>query len=334
MDELTGDTFARDAAALAALTWDEEADDRLRLLFTAAHPALSMEARVALTLHTVGGLTTREIARGFLVSESTIAQRLVRAKRRIREAGIPYRVPSIEELPERLDGVLAAVYLVFTEWYAASSGDAWLRVDLAAEAIRLQRLVLEAVPPAVQDEARALLALMLLSHARRGARVDRNGDLVPMEEQDRGAWDAAALAEASVLLHVPHRVRGGYRVQADLAAAHSFAATSEATDWKRIVELYDELATFTASPAVELNRAIALGFAEGPEVGLAELARIDESGVLSGYHLLPAARADLLRRAGERDAAAEKYREALALAPTEPERRYLRRRLDELARDA
>ena len=317
-----------DPAVLAARGWDEEADDRLRLVVTCAHPALAMEARVALTLHTVAGLTTREIAHAFLVSEATMGQRLVRAKRRISGAGIPYRVPPLDELPERIDGVLAVLSLVFSEGYAASAGEEWIRVDLAAEAIRLVRLLLDVVPAEAADEARALLALMLLQHARRGARLDDAGDLVPLEEQDRTRWDASALAEARDILGVPHRVRGGYRVQAELAAEH--ALRSGTPDWNRIVALYDELGAHTASPAVALNRAIAVGFARGFSEGLAELDVLDASGVLAGYHLLPAARADLLRRRGDRMAALAAYHEALSLAPTETERRFLRRRIGEL----
>jgi RNA polymerase sigma-70 factor (ECF subfamily) len=333
MDDLTGASRTLDAATLAARSWDEHADDRLRLVFTCAHPALAMDARVALTLHTVGGLTTGQIARAFLVSEPTMAQRLVRAKRRIRGAGIPYRVPEREELPARLDGVLAVLYLIFTEGHSATSGADGMRIDLAAEAIALLRLVLEVVPADAADEARALLGLLLLHDARRAARVDGAGDLVPFEEQDRSAWDRAALAEAEALLAAPHGIRGGYRVQAELAAAHVWSADPSAPDWARIVALYDELATFTSSPMVALNRAIARGFAEGYPTGLADLAHLAESGDLASHHLLPAAQADLLRRSGDRDAATAAYRRALDLAPTEAERRYLRRRLLECGPD-
>lgn len=321
---------ADDPAVLAARDWEEDADDRLRLLFACAHPALSMEARVALTLHAVAGLTTREIAHAFLVTEPTMAQRLVRAKRRIRGAGIPFRVPSAAELPERVDGVLSVLYLVFSEGYAASAGEEWLRVDLAAEAIRVLRLVLDLVAPEQRDEGRALLALMLLQHARRSARLDAAGDIVPLEEQDRTTWDAGMLAEARSLLEAPYRVRGGYRVQAELAAVHAFAPDADSTDWRRIVELYDELGAFSASPVIRLNRAIAVAFASGLPAGIRELDALGESGELAGNHLLPAARADLLRRSGDAVAAAAAYRAALDLAPTEPERRYLRRRLREV----
>lgn len=319
-----------DPATIVARDWDEEADDRLRLLFACAHPALAMEARVALTLHAVAGLTTREIAHAFLVSESTMAQRLVRAKRRIRGAGIPFRVPAADELPERLDGVLAVLYLVYSEGYAASGGDDWMRVDLAAEAIRVLRLVIELVGSAESEEARALLALMLLQHSRRDARVDARGDLVPIEEQDRGRWDADLIAEARGLLDLPYRVRGGYRIQAELAAEHALAPTAVATDWTRIVALYDELATFTDSPMVRLNRAIAVAFAVDLDAGLHELDELASSGSLADSHLLPAARADLLRRAADRSGALAAYRVAVELAPTGAERRFLRRRIEEL----
>lgn len=322
-----------DPAALAARDWDEEADDRVRLLFTCAHPALSREARVALTLNAVGGLTTPEIARAFFVSEATMAQRLVRAKRRIRGAGIPFRVPDEDELPARVEAVLDVLYLVFSEGYAASSGEEWMRVDLAAEAIRLLRLVLDLLPAAPLDEGRALLALMLLDHSRRDARVDAAGDLVPLEDQDRSRWDAALIAEARALLDAPHHVRGGYRVQAELAAVHASAVDAASTDWARIVALYDELAGFTDSPMVQLGRAVAVAFAAGLSEGLRELDAIAATGDLAGSHLLPAARADLLRRAGERAASLEAYRDAASLAPTAAERRYLSRRIRELGGD-
>lgn len=330
MDDLTGRGTAPDAAELALRAWDEDADDRLRLVFTCAHPALTLDARVALTLRTVAGLDTASIAHAFFVSEATMAQRLVRAKRRIAHAGIPFRIPDLDELPARLDGALAVLYLVFNEGYAASTGEELLRVDLAAEAIRLLRLVIELVPDESCDEARALLALMLLQHSRRDARVDARGDLVSLEEQDRGTWDAEAIAEATALLRAPHRVRGGYRVQAELAAEHARAPRAADTEWARIVALYDELGGFTSSPSAALGRAVAVGMARGPREGLRELDALDESGSLEGSHLLAAARADLLRRCGESDTAARAYREALALAPTAAEQRQLERRLHEL----
>jgi RNA polymerase sigma-70 factor (ECF subfamily) len=329
MDELTQRAYAPDVADLVARSWDEDADDRLRLIFTCAHPALPLEGRVALTLRAVAGLTTPEIARAFLVPEPTMAQRIVRAKRRITNAGIPFRVPPLEELPERMDGVLAVLYLVFTEGYSATSGERLMRTDLAAEAIRLARLTLELVPPAAQDETRALLALMLLQHSRRDARTDADGDVVPFDQQDRMRWDRTSIREAELLLDAPYRVRGAYRLQAEIARVHAAGTT----DWSAVATLYGELSELSPSPFVDLNLAIARGFAEGPESGLAALAALEAGGVLSGYHLLPAAQADLLRRAGHTDAATHRYGEALALAPTEAERRYLTRRLQELGRD-
>ncbi|UOE43898.1 RNA polymerase sigma factor [Agromyces larvae] len=307
-------------------------DDRLRLVFTCAHPALPMEARVALTLRTVGGLETPEIARAFLVPEATMAQRLVRAKRKIRNAGIPYRVPPPDALPERLGGVLAVLYLIANEGYLASSGDRLQRVDLAAEAIRLTRLVVGLMPDA--PEAGALLALLLLQHSRSATRTDVSGELVPLDEQDRSGWDAAEIAEGLRLLGTSDSTvasdPGPYRLQAEIQAAHARAATPESTDWAAIAARYDVLASLGDSPVVELNRAIAHGFAEGPHAALSALAALEASGSLDGYHLLPAAQADFLRRAGEADAAAARYREAIALARTAPERRYLERRLADL----
>lgn len=304
---------------------DVEWDDRLRLIFTCAHPALPLEARVALTLRVVGGLSTGEVARAFFVSESTMAQRIVRAKAKIAHAAIPYRVPTPEALPERLDGVLAVLYRIHTEGYTATSGESLQRLDLAAEAIRLTRLVCELLPGA---EPAALLALMLLQHARSSARVDAAGDLVPLEQQDRSAWDGAEIAEGLSLLEAwPSGERSPYRVQAEIQAIHVRAGRAEDTDWWAILARYAEL---PESPFVELNRAIARGLADEPEAGLAALARLDASGRLAGHHLLPAARADLSRRAGRLDEAAAHYRAAIALAPTEPERRYLVRRLGEL----
>lgn len=336
-----------DPADLAgdALGGEPAWDDRLRLVFTCAHPALPMESRVALTLRTVGGLDTGEIARAFHVPEATMGQRISRAKRKIRHAGIPYRVPTADLLPERLDGVLAVLYLIANEGYLASHGDALLRLDLAAEAIRLARLVVALMPDA--DEARALLALMLLQHARSAARVDAAGDLVPLPEQDRSTWDAAQLAEGLALLAPATNARrsatpsapgqaaatrppGPYRLQAEIQAVHARARTADETDWPAIVARYDALAMLADSPFVALNRAIARGMAFGPQTGLDDLALLEASGRLAGYHLLPAAQADLLRRQGETDAAASRYREAIALARTTPERRFLERRLAEL----
>ena len=307
---------------------DELPDDRLRLLYTCCHPALALEARVALTLHTLGGLTTPEVARAFLVPEPTLAQRLVRAKRKIRDAGIPYRIPSRAELPERLAGILATLYLVFNEGYAATSGEALVRRDLSAEAIRLARLVVELLPD--EREARGLLALLLLTDARREARVDAHGDLVLLEDQDRSRWDRAAIAEGLALL--PGALAGPpgpYAVEAAIAALHARAAAAAATDWRQIAALYATLLRLRPSPVVALNRAVAVAMAAGPEEGLPLVEEIERSGELAGYHLLPAAKADLLRRLGRHAEAAASYRDALALAGTEPERRFLSRRLDE-----
>jgi RNA polymerase sigma-70 factor (ECF subfamily) len=310
---------------------DEPAwDDRLRLVFTCAHPALPMESRVALTLRTVGGLETVEIARAFHVPEPTMGQRISRAKQKIRHAGIPYRVPSPDLLPERLGGVLAVLYLIGNEGYLASHGEALQRLDLAAEAIRLARLVVGLLPGA--DEARSLLAMMLIQHARSAARVDDAGDLVPLPVQDRSTWDAAEIAEGLALLgrptvDSPSGAAGPYRLQAEIQAEHARAASADDTDWRAIAARYDVLAMLADSPFVALNRAIARGMAFGPQRGLDDLALLEASGRLDGYHLLPAAQADLLRRLGETDAAAARYRQAITLARTTPERRFLERRL-------
>jgi len=301
---------------------DPDWDDRLRLIFTCAHPALPLESRVALTLRTIGGLSTPEVAKAFLVSESTMAQRIVRAKAKITNAAIPYRVPSPEALPERLDGVLAVLYLVYNEGYKATSGESLQRLDLAAEAIRLTRLLVKLLP---DPEPVALLALMLLQHARTETRVDLAGDLVPLEDQDRTRWDAAEIAEGLALLEASAGGRrSAYRVQAEIQAVHARARSAPETDWPAILALYDEL---PGSPIIELNRAIAVGMADGPRAGLDALARLAASGRLAGYHLLPAAQADLSRRAGLHADAAAHYRTAIGLAPTGPERRYLERRL-------
>jgi RNA polymerase sigma-70 factor (ECF subfamily) len=304
-------------------------DDRLRLVFTCSHPALSLEARVALTLHTLGGLTTPEIARAFLVPEATLAQRLVRAKRKIRDAGIPYRVPGRAELPERLDGVLATLYLIFNEGYSATAGDALVRRDLSAEAIRLVRLVVELLPD--EREVRGLLALMLLTDARREARVDARGDLVLLEDQERNLWDRGAIAEGLALL--PGALSGSppgpYAVEAAIAALHARAASPSETDWRQISALYGTLQRLRPSPVVALNRAVAVAMSAGPDAGLPLVEEIERTGALAGYHLLPAAKADFLRRLGRHAEAAASYREALALAGNASERRFLARRLDE-----
>jgi len=304
-------------------------DDRLRLIFTCCHPALPFDARVALTLRTLAGLTTAEIARAFLVPEPTMAQRLVRAKRKIQHAGIPYRVPPAHLLPERTGSVLGVLYLLFNEGYAATAGADLVRLSLSAEAIRLARVLARLMPD--EPEVRGLLALMLLHHARRDGRLDDNGDLVTLEYQDRSRWDAAAIAEGVEVLDAALRLGrpGAYQVQAAIAACHATAATAAGTDWSEIALLYRRLAQLVPSPVVELNRAVAVGMADGPAAGLALVDRLAADGVLAGYHLLPATRADLLRRLDRTHEAAAAYREALELATTDTERRYLTRRLAE-----
>ncbi|HUJ57626.1 MAG TPA: sigma-70 family RNA polymerase sigma factor [Kofleriaceae bacterium] len=301
------------------------ADDRLRLMFTCCHPALARDAQVALTLRTLGGLTTDEIARAFLTAPATMAQRLVRAKTKIRDARIPYDVPEASELPERTGAVMAVVYLVFNEGYAASAGDSWTRRDLCSEAIRLGRLLVELVG---EPEPRGLLALMLLHDARREARTDAAGDLVLLEDQDRARWDRAQIDEALAL--VPAAVRGGgpYALQAAIAALHASAPRAADTDWPQIAALYGELHRRAPSPVIALNRAVAIAMWQGPAAGLAEVEPLRDA--LADYHLLHAARADLLRRLDRRAEARAAYREALARVGSAPERRFLERRLAEL----
>ncbi|GAA2593868.1 RNA polymerase sigma factor [Actinomadura fulvescens] len=304
-------------------------DDRLRLMFTCCHPALALEAQVALTLRTLAGLTTAEIARAFLVGEQTMSKRLTRAKQKIRHAAIPYRVPPAHLLPERTPAVLAVLYLLFNEGYSASAGAD--PAELSGEAIRLARVLARLMPD--EPEAVGLLALMLLHDARRPARFDTAGDLVPLEEQDRTRWDAGQIGEGTALLEaVLRRGRPGpYQVQAAIAACHTGAARAADTDWPQIAALYGELARLAPSPVVELNRAVAIGMAQGPAAALPLVEALDEAGRLAGYHLLPAVRADLLRRLGRTADAAAAYRDALALTTDEPERRYLQRRLAEVS---
>ena len=294
-------------------------DDRLRLVFTCCHPALSMEARVALTLKVVSNLSTATIGRVFLTSENTMGQRLLRAKRKIANAGIPYRVPAAEALAERLDGVLAVIYLVFTAGYTTTTGD-----DMAAEGIRLGRLLVELMPDS--DEARGLLALMLLQHARRDARVV-DDELVTLEHQDRSRWDTDAISEA-LSLRPATTGRGPYRIQADLAAVHATALDAAATDWLRIVALYDELLAIHPSPVVALNRAVAVGMSDGPLAGLRAIDAIGPE--LPSLHLVPAARGEMLARAGRSVEARDALDRAIELAPSEQERRQLARRRNEL----
>jgi RNA polymerase sigma-70 factor, ECF subfamily len=306
------------------------ADDRLRLIFTCCHPALAVEVQIALTLRTLGGLSTEEIARAFLVPVPTMAQRLVRAKQKIRTAGIPYRIPSDELLPERLAGVLRTVYLVFNEGYAATSGDTLVRRELCAEAIRLGRLLCELLP--AHPEARALLALMLLHDSRRDARLSAEGDLILLEEQDRARWNRMQIHEGLRLLQEALQTGdvGDYTLQAAIAGLHARAARAEDTDWRQIAQFYDLLLSIHPSPVVELNRAVAVAMAEGPEHGLRLIDEIEARGDLHSYHLLPASRADLLRRLGRWAEAAAAYRRALSLVTNDAERRFLERRLAEI----
>ncbi len=305
-------------------------DDRLRLIFTCCHPSLPLEARVALTLRTVCGITTEEISRAFLTPVATMAQRLVRAKGKIREAGIPYRVPSQEDLRDRLDGVLLVVYLIFNEGYLARSGDALIRRELCAEAIRLGRVLCGLLPQ--QGEAQALLGLMLLHDSRRDARVSAEGELVLLEEQDRSLWHWEQIREGTKIVESALRrgAAGAYAVQASIAALHANGKTARDTDWAQIAALYDVLLRSNASPVIEVNRAVAVAMSRSVEEGLALLDELEKRAELEEFHLLPAARADLLRRLGRMAEAAQAYRQALTLATNDIERRFLRRRLGEI----
>jgi RNA polymerase sigma-70 factor (ECF subfamily) len=319
-----------DTRGAAAAAPEELEDDRLRLIFTCCHPALAPEAQIALTLREICGLTTEEIARAFLAAAPAMAQRIVRAKRKIRDARIPYRVPAAEDLPARLDSVLRIVYLVFNEGYAASSGPSLVRTDLSSEAIRLGRLLLELLP---EPEVVGLLALMLLHESRRAARTTPAGDLVLLEDQDRSRWSREQIAEGLALVRraLDSQRAGPYTLQAAMAAVHAASPAAAATDWNRIVVLYDALLALTPSPVIELNRAAAVAMRDGPAAGLALIDELLARGHLEDYYPAHAARADLYRRLGRTADAREAYTRALALVGTDPERRFLERRLLELS---
>ncbi len=310
----------------------EDSDDRLRLIFTCCHPSLSQEAQVALTLRTLGGLATSEIARAFLLPEPTLAQRLVRAKNKIRIARIPYQVPALDVLPERLASVRAVVYLIFNEGYSATSGESLIRNDLCSEAIRLGRLLCELTPD--EPENLGLLALMLLQDSRRDARINSRGELVTLEEQDRSLWDRVEIEEGLSLVETALRMRsvGAYQLQAAIAAVHAEAKTAGETDWPQIVALYAELKRVNPSPIISLNHAAAVSMSEGCERGLALIEVAGESGTLDGYYLFHAARADLLRRLNRFDEAAKAYSRALELTANQVQQKYVRRRLSEVTK--
>jgi RNA polymerase sigma-70 factor (ECF subfamily) len=307
---------------------DSLPDERLKLMFTCCHPALALEAQVALTLHTLGGLSTPEVARAFLVSESTMAQRLARARKKIRDAGIPYRVPPADLLPERLDALLAVIYLIFNEGYVATHSDTLIRRELCEESIRLGRVLVSLLPDSA--ESHGLLALMLLHDSRRAARLNTTGELVLLDEQDRACWDQEKIREGVAVLARALTLNdpGPYQVQAAISALHAEAPTAEATDWRQIVALYDTLALMKPSMVVEVNRAVAIALAYGASVGLQRLLDLEDQA--NDYYPYHAARADLLRRTNQREAAAEAYEQALTLCSNSAERAYLQRRLDEM----
>lgn len=310
----------------------EYSDDRLRLIFTCCHPSLTREAQVALTLKTLGGLTTTEIAHAFLLSETTLAQRLVRAKQKIRLAGIPYEIPSLERIADRLAAVQAVIYLIFNEGYAASTGQNLIRNDLCTEAIRLGRVLCELLPD--EPENLGLLALMLLQDSRREARVNVQGELVTLEEQDRSRWNAAEIEEGVNLVQKALRLRrvGSYQLQAAIGAVHAEAKTANETDWRQIVALYEELMRITSSPIVALNHAAAVAMSEGSERGLALIDAVGADGALQNYYLFHASRADLLRRLRRYDEALVAYAAALSLTTNQVEQNYIRRRIEEIRR--
>jgi len=322
------DPFASEREAMAGVP-----DDRLGLIFACCHPALALEARIALTLRTLGGLTTEEIADAFLVPHATLSQRLVRVKRKIREAAIPLDIPPPERLPERLADVACVLYLIFNEGYLASAGDRLVRFDLCDEAIRLARVLMQLMPQ--EPEVMGLLALMLFHHSRRYARTDGTGNLIVLADQDRSLWDREAIEEASALMTraARHRAEGPYQLQAAIAGEHALASTPESVNWKRIAELYTRLAAAAPSPIVDLNRAVALGFAHGPGVGLRELDALDDS-MLIDYHPAFVARADMLERLGRVEEARSAYGLALTMTQNSGERTYLQRKLEALGPSA